>query len=166
MLGSELLLFQRGNKKNSANAIAHFSLTAFLEALGAAEPALVKPLFSQTFDLGQINGIPLSFTDAVALPNGDLVFSAVAEDTDDNYNDGRCAGSALGMLSADGGRRWLRKLDRPYKIEGLDARLDGEYLKTLMVTDADDIARPAKLLSSSTPYAPAAYREGFEPFVA
>src|SRR5271169_2423622 len=32
-----------------------------------------------------------------ALPDGTMVFTAVAEDTDDNYNDGACAGAAVGI---------------------------------------------------------------------
>ncbi len=85
------------------------------------------------------------------MPNGDIVFSAVAEDTDDTYNDGRCAGAALGMLDVSGAHLWTRTLAQPYKIEGLDVRRDGEDLKILMVTDADDMALPAKLLASTTP---------------
>ena len=150
VLGSELLLFQRGNKKNGVNAAISFSLLSFLKALGATHPAKLKLLSSQIFDLGEIYGVPLSFTDAAALPDGEVVFSAVAEDTDDSYNGGRCMGSALGMIGADGRQRWLRKLSQPNKIEGLDVRRDGNDLKILMVTDADDIALPAKLLVSTT----------------
>ena len=148
--GAELFLFQRGNKGDSANAIIRFSLESFLEALGGHEKAPLKPLSVRPMDIGRISDIPLSFTDAAVLPDGGILFSAVAEDTNDNYNDGSCIGSALGLIDADGTQRWLRRLERPYKIEGLDVRRDGEHLKILMVTDADDIALPAKLLSSVT----------------
>ena len=153
-LGSELLLFQRGNKKNSANAIIRFPLAAFLEALGGKAPAPLDPLSTRTYDLGGINGVPLCFTDAAALSHGDIVFSAAAEDTDDAYTDGLSAGSALGLLGADGACRWIRKLSYPFKIEGLDVRRDGEGVQILMVTDADDRGAPAKLLSGTTPYGP------------
>jgi hypothetical protein len=102
--------------------------------------------------LGRIDDIPLSFTDAAALPNGDIVFSAIAEDTDDTYHDGRCAGSAVGMIGMGGSALWIRTLALPYKIEGLDVQRDGEDLKILMVTDADDIGLPAKLLAGTTRY--------------
>jgi hypothetical protein len=84
------------------------------------------------------------------------LFSAVAEDTDDAYNDGSCVGAALGLLGPDGVQRWLRELTHPHKIEGLDVRRHGENLKVLMVTDPDNSALPAKVLSSTTPYIAAA----------
>lgn len=150
VLGSNFVLFQRGNKSGT-NAVITFSLTPFLAAIEGAQ-AEIAPRSIQTINLGHINGIPLSFTDAAALPTGDIVFSAVAEDTDDTYNDGRCAGSALGMLGVDGALRWLRTLAHPHKIEGLDVRRENENVSVLMVTDADDISVPAKLLSSITPF--------------
>lgn len=150
VVGSDLVLFQRGNK-GGANAVITLSLAKFLEAIDGTH-SHIAPRSIQTIDLGRINDIPLSFTDAAVLPNGEIVFSAVAEDTDDPYNDGRCAGSALGMLGADGTRRWLRKLAHPHKIEGLDVRRENENLAVLMVTDADDVSIPAKLLSTTTSY--------------
>lgn len=152
--GSELLLFQRGNKKNNANAIIRFSLPHFVEALNVAHPTPLEPLSVQTLDLGRINEVPFSFTDAAALPNGDIVFSAVAEDTDDSYNDGKCVGAALGLLDVSGEILWLRPLAHPHKIEGIDVQREDNDLKILMVTDADDIAHPAKLLATTTPYGP------------
>jgi hypothetical protein len=151
-LGTELLLFQRGNKKNSVNAVIKFPLVPFLESLTVRRPAPLEPLSSRAFDLGRIHDVPLSFTDAAALPDGDIVFSAVAEDTNDTYNDGRCVGSALGLIGADGTCRWLRRLAQLTKIEGLDVRREGPDVKILMVTDADDVSVPAKLLASTTPY--------------
>ena len=144
---AELLLFQRGNKKHSANAIVRYSLPAFLESLRAEKPPPLVPLTQQFFDLGKVNDVPLTFTDAAALPNGDLLFSAVAEDTDDSYNDGLCAGSAIGIIAANGTLRWIKTLAIPLKIEGVDAHRVGDDLAILAVTDADDIAVPSKLLS-------------------
>ncbi|MFL5038808.1 MAG: DUF6910 family protein, partial [Xanthobacteraceae bacterium] len=110
----------------------------------------VKPFAIDRFDLGRIDGIPFCFTDAAALPNGDMVFTAVAEDTEDTYNDGPCAGAAIGIVTNDGHLRWLRRLDRPHKIEGVDARLDGDAVRLLLVTDADDPDIPASLFSATT----------------
>jgi hypothetical protein len=53
-------------------------------------------------DLGFIQGVPFCFTDAAALPNGNMVFSAVAEDTADAYRDGFCIGAAIGMIDDSG----------------------------------------------------------------
>ena len=38
---------------------------------------------------------------------------------------------------------------RPRKIEGVAARMDGDSLKLLLVTDADDAAIPARLFSTT-----------------
>lgn len=102
-------------------------------------------------DLGEIDGIALCFTDGAALPGGAMVFTAVAEDTDDGFFDGPCAGAALGMLGPDGNLRFLDRLDRPHKIEGVDAQVDGNAIRLLLVTDADDASVPAALYSASIP---------------
>jgi hypothetical protein len=148
-LGNELLLVQRGNQKNSVNAVIRFSLPAFLEGLEAETSAPLTAASHRVYDLGHINGIPLTFTDAVALPSGDIVFSAVAEDTEDTYNDGACTGAALGLLAADGTLRWVRPLATSAKIEGIDVQRGDDGLMVLMVTDADDVAIPAQLLSAT-----------------
>ena len=147
--GDQLLLFQRGNKKNSVNAIIRFPLADFLAALRTENPTPLTASSHQTCDLGHINDIPLTFTDAAVLPDGGIVFSAVAEDTEDTYNDGVCAGAALGLLAADGTRRWIRHLKTSTKIEGIDVERSGDGFIILMVTDADDIAIPAQLLSAA-----------------
>ena len=110
---------------------------------------MIEPLAIQCVDLGGTGGIPFTFTDAAALPNGDMVFTAVAEDTEDSYNDGPCAGAAIGILESDGHLRHLLRLDPIQKIEGVDARLDGNVIRLLLVTDADDPNVPASLFSAT-----------------
>ena len=102
-------------------------------------------------DLGAIDGIPLCFTDGAALPDGSLVFTAVAEAATDSYEDGPCVGAALGVAGADGKLRFLERLDPPHKIEGVDARVDGGILRLLLVTDADDASIPAVLYATEIP---------------
>lgn len=147
--GDELRLFQRGNKRHTENAIIRFKLSALLAALSSGRTGAIKPSAINPFDLGQIEGIPLCFTDAAALPDGDMVFTAIAEDTDNSYNDGPCMGAAIGIAGNDGTLRRLHWLDRPYKVEGVDARLDGDVVRLLLVTDADDADIPASLLSAT-----------------
>ena len=147
--GDELRLFQRGNKRHSTNAIIRFQLSAVLDALSSEWARAVKPTAIDTFDLGHVDGIPFCFTDAAALPNGDMVFTAIAEDTDDAYADGPCAGATIGIADNNGHLRCLRQLDRPHKIEGLDARVDGDVIRLLLVTDADDADIPAGLFSAT-----------------
>ena len=147
--GDALYLFQRGNARHAENAVVKFPLPALLDALrlgrtGAIEPAAIHP-----FDLGRIDGIPLCFTDAAALPDGALVFTAVAENTGDAYHDGPCVGAAIGMADRNGRLLCIHRLDRPHKIEGVDARVDGDVIRLLLVTDADDAAIAAGLFSAT-----------------
>ncbi len=145
--GAELRLFQRGNKRHAENAIIRFQLSAFLDALSSEQTSAIKPSAINTFDLGEIDGIPFCFTDAAALPDGAMVFTAVAEDTNDTYNDGACAGAAVGIV--DNELRCLHRLERAYKVEGVDARMEGEVVRLLLVTDADDANTPAGLFSAT-----------------
>ncbi len=149
VVGDEMRLFQRGNGRDSENAIIRFALAAFIDTLRGDGQSAIQPLAIQKIDLGRIDGIPLSFTDAATLPNESMVFSAVAEDTDDTYNDGPCAGAGIGLLDRDGQLLRLLRFDAPYKVEGVDARVDGEAIRLLLVTDADDPAIPAVLFSAT-----------------
>ena len=146
--GSELRLFQRGNKRDAENAIIRFQLSTVIEALRSGRASAIKPSSIVKFDLGEIDGIPFCFTDAAALPDGSMVFTAVAEDTDNAYDDGDCTGAAVGCIDGES-LRWLRRLDRPYKVEGVAARIEGDAIKLLLVTDADDISIPASLFSAT-----------------
>lgn len=149
VVGDELLLFQRGNKKHIENAIIRYPLLPGLEALRGLDAAPVAPSAIKRVDLGMIEGVPLCFTDATALPNGDVVFCAVAEDTDDAYRDGRCVGAAIGIVDKTGRLLSLHQLEQPHKVEGISAQLENETVRLLLVTDADDPVIPAKLLSAS-----------------
>ncbi|MCQ1837125.1 DUF6929 family protein [Neorhizobium galegae] len=146
---NELRLFQRGNKQHADNAIIRYSLRQVLGALQSSQADTVAPFAIERLDLGLIEGVPLCFTDATVLPGGEMVFCAVAEDTDDAYRDGRCVGAAIGIADNDGHLVSLHPLDRPYKVEGISARLENDTLELLLVTDADDPSIPARLLSAS-----------------
>lgn len=145
--GDELCLLQRGNRRVVQNAIVRLHLSVVLDALKTGAP--VAPFATHAFDLGSVDGIPFCFTDGATLPDGDIVFTAVAEDTPDAYHDGPCAGAAIGIATRDGRLRCLRRLDRPHKIEGVDARVDGDIIRLLLVTDADDPGVPACLFSAA-----------------
>ena len=144
--GDELCLLQRGNRRVVQNAIVRFHLSTVLETFQSNAP--VTPFAIHAFDLGSVDGIPLCFTDGAALPDGDIVFTAVAEDTPDAYQDGPCAGAAIGVADREGNLRCLHRLDRPHKVEGVDARVEGDAIRLLLVTDADNAAVPASLYSA------------------
>jgi hypothetical protein len=146
--GDELRVLQRGNKGHKRNAMIRFSLGAFLDAMAAGGGDPLVPLGHRDYDLGDVAGVPLTFTDAARLPNGELVFSAVAEDTADSFEDGRCGGAAVGLIAADGDLRWIDCTAEPHKIEGIDAQIEAGRLRLLMVTDADNIEIPASLFAA------------------
>jgi hypothetical protein len=145
--GDALHLLQRGNKGNSRNALLRWKLKPVLRSL-AHERALpdADPLDAREFDLGDIRGVPLCFTDASPLPQGGWLFSAVAENTSSAYADARCLGSAIGRVDTRSRLRWIRPVSRKLKIEGIDAQQVGAQLEAWLVTDADDPLVAASLL--------------------
>jgi hypothetical protein len=149
VVGDEFFLFQRGNRRHPENAIMRYPLSQILTALRDPPADVIEPSGIHRLDLGSIDGVPFCFTDASALPDGEVAFCAVAEDTDDAYRDGPCLGGAIGIIGVDGCLLSLQRLDRPYKVEGISARPVAGGLAFLLVTDADDPAVPAMLLSAS-----------------
>lgn len=154
-----LRLFQRGNQGRRDNAVLSYPLAQVLPLLLGGGQETLLPETIHRLDLGEIDGVALGLTDATMLPDGRMVVSAVAEDTDDAYRDGACVGAALGIVDADGALVSLERLERPDKVEGISLGNPGGRPHLLLVTDADDPAIPAVLLS--LPLAPfAAERTG------
>lgn len=145
--GKHLHLLQRGNKGNSRNAVLRWDLAPMLRSL-LRESALPDsdPLDMREFELGDVRGVPLCFTDASPLPHGGWLFSAVAENTRSAWADGTCLGAAIGRVDALWRLRWVRPVARQYKIEGIDVQAAGSKLEAWLVTDADDSCVPASLL--------------------
>jgi hypothetical protein len=162
--GASLCLLQRAHRGGGVNACVRLAwpeLAAWLE--GGMAPAPL-PRSVTPFALGELDGVPLGFTDGVALPGGGWVFTAAAEDTTNSVADGACAGSALGRVGPDGGLQWLEPLARRCKAEGVALAGDGVGgagadadadqaggVELLLVTDADDRRLPAQLLSARLP---------------
>lgn len=140
-------LLQRGNEATPANVLIAFDWGATQAWLQRNAPA-PQPVSSTRHELGDIDGVPLCFTDGAALPGGGWVFCAAAEATADNYADGPCRGSAVGVVAADGALVALRRLSLRCKAEGIAVSVANGQLQLLMVTDADDPDTPALLLSA------------------
>lgn len=145
LCGETLRLFQRGNRSHPENVIVEYRLPS-LSMLENGQP--LRPAKRHPLDLGNIDGVPLSVTDAAALADGGMVVTAVAENTSDAYHDGACVGAAVAVLDADGRLLRLERLDRPHKVEGVDARRVAGGIDLLLVTDADDPDVPAALLAA------------------
>lgn len=108
-----------------------------------------KPEINVThYDLGKIGDVPLCFTDATALPNGDIVFTAAAENTSDSYEDGKCMGSCIGVIDSKGKLLFTEAIEHLVKLEGIEANVIDNKVHLLLVTDADDAAIPAQLYSA------------------
>jgi hypothetical protein len=150
VVGGELVLLNRGVAGRSDNAAARFPLQALLGVIDGSRSA-VAPAAIRRYHLGAIAGVKLGFTDAAALPGGGWVFSAVAEDTADSYADGRCRGSAIGVVNAGGDIRSIHRLEPVAKVEGIAACVDGAGVALCMVTDTDDPAQASSMLLARLP---------------
>lgn len=134
------LLHRGAGRGGDANAIVEVPLAA----LTGGEPAVLGVC---AWDLGEVGGVPLTFTDAASWPGSGYLYLAVAEDTPNAIDDGPVVGAALGLIAIDDAW-WTPLLDLDgapclRKAEGvvLDQGGRGGFL----VTDADDPNRPAEL---------------------
>jgi hypothetical protein len=151
VIGDMLRFFQRGNgaiveNRKPMNATADVPLAAFLGWLEAgAPPPVLEAVVS--YELGAINGVPWTFTDATVV-DGQVVFVGAAEASPDTYNDGEVVGSCVGRLSATGAHVFpvldsagnLAKI----KLEGIEHR-PGTTWSFDVVADMDDAEVPALL---------------------
>ena len=143
-----LCLLQRGSKVTPTNACIRFDLAEFGRWLTQEGP-VPRPASITAYDLGSINGVPLTFADGAALPGGGWVFCAAAEDTGDSYHDGACAGSAVGVVDSSGTLHGPFVTAASAKVEGIAMDPQGAPGALLLVTDADDRQRPGTLLKAS-----------------
>jgi hypothetical protein len=141
-----LWLAQRGNGRHGENALIELDLGEALEGIRrdrAIDPSAVRGL--SRHELGDVGGVPLTFSDLCPLPDGRLLFAAVAEAGESTYHDGECVGAAVGLLE-ERAVRTLEPLAEPYKVEGVSVAAG---LDLLLVADADDPAVAAPLLAAS-----------------
>lgn len=148
--GEDLLLFHRGNKKNKVNSTIRLPLDGFYQAIIQTNKKALPTLkiTIQDYELGAISNIPLCFTDATALPDGSILFTATAENTDDAYLDGACMGSSIGIIDSRGALQKMLPIDKTVKVEGISARVNADKVDLLLVTDADNAAIPAQLYAA------------------
>ncbi len=149
-----ILLFQRGNAKpqgglKPVDATAELSWAALCAHLAAPDKVDPPSLGNvTTYELGSLDGVRLTFSDAEHLGNDRILFSASAEDE----STGRIAGSILGVIEVDGSAHWTELLDEngeafQGKIEGLslDPR---DSTKVHFVIDDDDESVPSEIFEA------------------
>ena len=152
--GDALWLFNRGNgmrggAREPVNSTCQLSWPALLAYLEDGRKASVPvPQRIQQFVLGELGGIPLSFTDAATWRDA-ILYSAAAEDSPDAVRDGPVLGSVIGMIDEKGEPRWTPITDASGEIlrekaEGLVV-FDHGGGEVWMVADSDDEASPSEL---------------------
>jgi hypothetical protein len=150
VVGDVLRWFQRGlPSAGTPSASVDVALDSLLHAASGV-PASIRVSGVRRYDLGEISGIGLAVTDAVALDDGLVLVSAAAEDSPSTYDDGPVVGSALALLDGD---RLLEVAELPLldgavaKVEGLAlVEHRGDAVDLVAVVDADDPAVPSLLL--------------------
>ena len=147
LVGDEFVLLQRGNRSDRRTALVFIAMHDLQNSLDSQRFAVTRAPRIVDLDLGMQDEVPWSCTDLTVCDDGDLLASAVLEDTSDAYQDGPCLGSALVRMAPDGEPRWHRSLETSSKVEGI--AVDGEFV--WLVSDADDRAVPSQLLRAALP---------------
>jgi hypothetical protein len=150
VMGEELWLLQRGNSEHGENVVIALSCAEILESL-EKDHTLAADEFERllAFDLGELHGAALTFSDASALGRDLLVFTASAEDSSDTTGNGAILGSVVGTIGLDGDVQRLRTIDRKYKVEGVHAVLDTGVITMTFVCDQDDPDQASPLLTAT-----------------
>ena len=147
--GDTIRLFQRGNAPSretpAIDATGDVPWRALLAHLVDPETVPPPPVGNiRVYDLGLLDGVRLTFSDAELLDGGRILYSASAEAEDDEV-----VGSALGIIEPDGSARWTELVDLDGsrfegKIEGL-SRHRAHPGRVRFVIDDDDEDLPSIL---------------------
>ena len=142
-----LWLLQRGNTDSGLNVVAELSLPEVLTSLRRDLCVEAEELADvRSYDLGELDGVPLTFSDATPLGRDLLIFTASAEADDHAIH-----GSVVGTLDPSGEVHRLRTIDRRYKVEGVYASIDTGVVDFLFVCDQDDPDEGSPLLAATMP---------------
>ncbi len=150
-----VVLFQRGNAHatgdlTAVDATAELSWRALNDHL--ADPENVPPPTLEnviSYDLGSLDGVRLTFSDAEYLGDRRILYSASAEDP----GTGRIAGSVLGVIDLNGPVQWTELIDEngsafPGKIEGLSRDIR-DARRVRFVIDDDDETVPSEIFEAT-----------------
>ena len=153
-----ILILQRGNAKpdegepiDAIGTVEWQALRAHLERPDSVPPPPLSDVVR--YELGDLDGVPLTFSDAELLDGGRILFSASAEAAgDDGGADGKVKGSVLGLIEQSGDARWTAVLDdrgKPFtgKIEGLTVT-PGKPGRVRFVIDHDDETAPSEIFEA------------------
>jgi hypothetical protein len=153
-LPAAIRLFSRGNGRRAGDLVpvnatcdlSHRSLLAFIASRGKSPSPVPRAI--QQFALGDVDGLPLGFTDATRA-RGRVLYTAAAEASKDSTEDGEVSGSVIGVMPARGALhqtllRSAKGVPLREKIEGI-AAVPGTRDRVFVVIDPDDPRRPSEL---------------------
>lgn len=147
VMGDSLWLLHRGNTKRGENLVGELALADVLDSVREDREIDCDELTAvRAYDLGDLDGVDLAFSDATPIADQLLVFTASAEN-----EDGAIHGSVVGTIDTRGEIRRLRTIDRKWKVEGVYASIDTGVMDFLFVCDQDDPETPSPLLSAAMP---------------
>ncbi|CAA9481533.1 MAG: hypothetical protein AVDCRST_MAG69-805 [uncultured Solirubrobacteraceae bacterium] len=152
VMGDRLWLMHRGNRGGTINVVAELSLERVMDSIlgdSRIDPGELAAM--RSYDLGELDGIELTFSDTTPLGRDLLVFTASAEGSGSDGPDGAIRGSVVGTIGLDGQVQRLRTIDRRWKVEGVHASIDTGVMDLLFVCDQDDPDEPSPLLSAAMP---------------
>ncbi|UJA21735.1 hypothetical protein HJD18_16970 [Thermoleophilia bacterium SCSIO 60948] len=146
VFGDHLWLFNRGNDEGGKNAVAELRMSDLAHSLRGDEEIDADELDAlRTYELGELGGVELSFSDATPLFDQLVVFTASAEGEDD------ILGSVVGTIDGSGEVRRMRTIDKRWKVEGVHAAVDTGVIEFTFVCDQDEPETPSPLLIATMP---------------
>ena len=153
VMGDRLWLLHRGNHAETTNVVAELDLDEVMKSLSGDLRIDVHELADvRSYDLGELDGVTVTFSDATPIGGELLVFTASAEVSGDQASDdGAIKGSVVGTIDLDGNVQRMRTIDRRYKVEGVHATIDTGVIDFLFVCDQDAPGEASPLLSASMP---------------
>ena len=135
--GDVLRWFARGNLSAGVpSASVDLDVEPLVRAVTGGDAAAVEVRRPVVYELGEVAGVGLSVTDAVAMPDGRVLLSAAAEDTPNMVDDGPVVAGALALLDGDD----VLAVTPLAEVDGEVAKVEG-----LALLDADE--RGARLLA-------------------
>ncbi len=153
--GDSFRLLQRGNTSNTPSACVTYNALEMLHWIAGDTQNVPDIVRLDIIDLGHIDGVPLTLTDAapVAGHPGLWAISAAAENTANSYADGPCLGSTIAFLDTNNQVIAKYALCGAPKVEGIVATVDADFanngpsfVTVTMVTDADAPERASQVL--------------------
>jgi hypothetical protein len=147
LVGDELVLLQRGNRSDKRAALIHIDKGDLQRALATRRFEVTRAPRIVDLDLGMSDDLPWTCTDLALTDDGDLLASAVLEDTERRLRGRRLPGLRAGAPGAR--RRAALASTAGYAGEG--GRRRGRRRRRVARQRCDDRTVPSQLLRASLP---------------